>query len=347
MDLYRLARPALFRLDPERAHELTLQGLRLASRSRLALRASGAFARGARDPSLRVEAFGLTFPNPVGLAAGLDKDGVAVPALAALGFGYLEVGTVTALAQPGNPRPRLFRLVEDEALINRMGFNNHGAERLAASVLRAKAAHGDWLPPVGVNVGKSRAVPAEEAPRDYERALHAVWEAADYLVLNVSSPNTPGLRGLQATGPLREVVRAARRVARERGEKPVLVKLAPDLDEEALVTAARAAEEEGAAGIVATNTTVSRPALRSPLAAEQGGLSGRPLAPLAEAALRALAAATRLPLVSVGGVWEAADVAARLAAGATLVQVYTAFVYQGPALPGRLCRGLLERRGRP
>jgi dihydroorotate dehydrogenase len=345
VDLYRLARPALFRLGAERAHELTMRGLALASRSRLALRALGSFARGADDPALQTRAFGLTFPNPVGLAAGLDKDGVAVPALAALGFGSVEVGTVTALPQPGNPRPRLFRLVEDEALINRMGFNNGGAAALARHVLRAKEAHGDRLPPVGVNVGRSRAVPDEEAPEDYARALRAVWDAADYLVLNVSSPNTPGLRDLQAAGPLRSVLRAARAVASQRGEKPVLVKLAPDLPDEGLAAAARAAEEEGAAGIVATNTTTSRPPLRSPHASEQGGLSGRPLAPRALAALRTLASATRLPLVSVGGVWDASDVAERLAAGATLVQVYTAFVYEGPALPGRLCRGLAARRG--
>jgi len=340
VDAYRLARRALFRLDAERAHELTVRGLALASRSRLALRALRALARGCDDPALSVRAFGLTFPNPVGLAAGLDKDGVAVPALAALGFGSVEVGTVTALPQPGNPRPRLFRLVEDEAIVNRMGFNNRGAAALAERVLRAKAAHGGWLPPVGVNVGRSRAASDAEAPEDYARALRAVWDVADYLVLNVSSPNTPGLRALQAAEPLRAVMAAARGVARERGEKPVLVKLAPDLTAEELAAAARAAEEEGAAGIVATNTTTSRPPLRSPLAGEAGGLSGRPLAPLSLAALRVLAASTRLPIVSVGGVWDASDVAERLAAGATLVQVYTAFVYEGPALPGRLCRGL-------
>ncbi len=344
MDLYGLARPALFRLDPERAHELTLRGLALASRSRAALRALGALAPSARDPALRTRAFGLTFPNPVGLAAGLDKDGVAVPALAALGFGFLEVGTVTHLPQPGNPRPRLYRLAEDDALINRMGFNNRGAGALAGRLRRAREAHGDWLPPVGVNVGRSRAVPDEDAPQDYARALREVWDVADYLVLNVSSPNTPGLRDLQATGPLRAVLRAARGVARERGERPLLVKLAPDLRPDELVAAARAAEEEGAAGIVAVNTTTSRPALRSPQAAEPGGLSGRPLAPLALAALRALTGATRLPVVSVGGVWDERDVAERLAAGAALVQVYTAFVYRGPGLPGRLCRGLAADR---
>ncbi len=340
--LYRRLRPALFRLEAERAHELAMGGLALASRSRAALRALRASSAAARDPALAVRAFGLTFPNPIGLAAGLDKDGVAVPALAALGFGFLEVGTVTAAAQPGNARPRLFRLVEDEALVNRMGFNNRGSAALAARVARAKAAHGDWLPPVGVNVGRSRAASAEEAPADYRRALHAVWDVADYLVLNVSSPNTPGLRGLQEVGPLRAVLRAARSVAVERGERPVLVKLAPDLSEEALREAAAAAEGDGAAGIVATNTTTTRPALRSPSATEEGGLSGRPLAPLAEAALRTLVAASRLPVVSVGGVFDARDAAARLEAGATLVQVYTSFVYRGPGLPSELCQGLLE-----
>lgn len=337
MNLYRRVRPALFRLDAERAHELTLRALELASRSRLALRVLQAtYGAGARDTGSGVEAFGLNFPNRVGLAAGLDKDGIAVPALAALGFGFIEVGTVTAVPQPGNERPRLFRLVEDEALINRMGFNNRGAAALARRVAEAKRAHGDWLPPIGVNVGKSRVAAPEEAPADYRASLAAVWDVADYLAVNVSSPNTPGLRDLQATGPLRAVLTAARSVASERGEKPVLLKLSPDLGDDALREAARVAEGEGAAGLIATNTTVSRPGLKSENASEAGGLSGRPLAPLSLAALRTLVAATRLPVVSVGGIFSAEDVTERLAAGATLVQVYTSFVFSGPGSPSSL-----------
>lgn len=337
MNLYRRVRPALFRLDAERAHELTLRALELASRSRLALRAlHAAYGAGARAAGSGVEAFGLRFPNRVGLAAGLDKNGVAVPALAALGFGFIEVGTVTAVPQPGNERPRLFRLVEDEALINRMGFNNQGAAALARRVAEAKRAHGDWLPPIGVNVGKSRVAAPEEAPADYRASLAAVWDVADYLAVNVSSPNTPGLRDLQATGPLRAVLTEAQAVAEDRGAKPVLVKLSPDLSADALREAARVAEGEGAAGLIATNTTVSRPGLKSEHASEAGGLSGRPLAPLSLAALRALTHATSLPIVSVGGIFSAEDVSKRLAAGATLVQVYTSFVFSGPGSPSSL-----------
>ncbi|HEX7002317.1 MAG TPA: quinone-dependent dihydroorotate dehydrogenase [Trueperaceae bacterium] len=337
MNLYRRVRPALFRLDAERAHELTLRALELASRSRLALRAlHAAYGAGARAAGSGVEAFGLRFPNRVGLAAGLDKNGVAVPALAALGFGFIEVGTVTAVPQPGNERPRLFRLVEDEALINRMGFNNQGAAALARRVAEAKRAHGDWLPPIGVNVGKSRVAAPEEAPADYRASLAAVWDVADYLAVNVSSPNTPGLRDLQATGPLRAVLTEAQAVAEDRGAKPVLVKLSPDLSADALREAARVAEGEGAAGLIATNTTVSRPGLKSEHASEAGGLSGRPLAPLSLAALRALTHATSLPIVSVGGIFSAEDVSERLAAGATLVQVYTSFVFSGPGSPSSL-----------
>lgn len=345
MTLYDRVRPALFRMDAERAHESALRGLALASSSRLALRALRAtYASGTRDGSAAVEAFGLRFPNPVGLAAGLDKDAVALPALAALGFGFLEVGTVTAEPQPGNERPRLFRLLEDEALINRMGFNNRGAAALAERVLRAKAAHGDWLPPIGVNVGKSRSVPVEEAPADYRASLTSVWAAADYLVINVSSPNTPGLRDLQAAAALRAVLAQARDVASQHGSKPVLVKLSPDLSEDSLVEAAHVAQEEGAAGIIATNTTITRPGSTATRSSESGGLSGRPLAPLALDALRRLVGVTDLPVISVGGVADSGDVSERLDAGATLVQVYTSFVYRGPGLPGDLARAVIAER---
>ncbi|HZJ09937.1 MAG TPA: quinone-dependent dihydroorotate dehydrogenase [Trueperaceae bacterium] len=352
--MYQLAKRLLFRLEPERAHEWTLRALGLASRSELALRTL-ATTKAAFDARLRREVFGLTFPNPIGLAAGLDKDGVAVPGFAAFGFGALELGSVTALAQPGNPRPRLLRLPEEEALINRMGFNNRGAAALAerlADVRAAAARAGRSLPPLGVNVGKSRAVEAVSAEADYRAALVEVWPVADYLVINVSSPNTPGLRDLQDEEPLTRLLATVREVAEQQGEKPVLLKLSPDLSPEQLRSAAVVAERWGMVGLIATNTTVSRPGLSAASAArvggQAGGLSGKPLAPLALDALRTLREATRLPIVSVGGVFSIADVVERLTSGATLVQLYTALIYRGPGLVDELCRGLLaalEARG--
>jgi len=344
--MYRAVRRALFRLEPERAHDVVIGGLAWAGRSVLALRAlERAYAL--RDPRLEVEAFGLRFPSPIGLAAGLDKDGVAVRAFAALGFGHLELGSVTARAQPGNPRPRLFRLVDDEAIINRMGFNNRGAEAMARRLRRLREAGGAGVP-LGINVGKSRVVELEDAIDDYERALRSVWAVADYLALNVSSPNTPGLRRLQERGPLEALLGLTARLQGELGPKPVLLKIAPDLGREQLLEVAGLAEGSGAAGLIATNTTVGRDGVRSHLASETGGLSGRPLAPASLAALRVLRGATRLPLVSVGGVFDGADVVERLEAGATLVQVYTGFIFQGPGMLRRAHRDLLaalERRG--
>ncbi len=344
--MYGTVRSLLFRLDPERAHELVLGGLHWAGRSALALRLLER-SYGATDPRLAVDAFGLRFPSPIGLAAGLDKDGVAVRALAAIGFGHLELGTVTARPQPGNPRPRLFRLVEDEAIINRMGFNNRGADALAARLARARR-HERAAVPLGVNVGKSRAVPLEEAVADYERALRAAWPVADYLALNVSSPNTPGLRRLQEREPLEALLGLARHLKDELGPRPVLLKIAPDLSRDQLLEVAEVAERFGVDGLIATNTTIAREGLRSSRASETGGLSGRPLSAASLAVLRILSGATRLPLVSVGGVWSGADVVERLEAGATLVQVYTAFIYRGPALLASAHREILDaltRRG--
>lgn len=355
-----VAKPLLFRLSPEVAHKLTMGALRAASASSALV---GELRRhyGGDDPRLAVSAFGLTFPNPIGLAAGLDKDGVAIPALAALGFGSLEVGSVTAIAQPGNPPPRLYRLPDDEALINRMGFNNHGARALARR-LEALAA----LPPndrrrpqvpIGVNVGKSRAAPAADAEQDYLAALRTVWRHADYVVFNVSSPNTPGLRDLQEREPLTRLLRAARLLAEELGPLPVLVKLSPDLAREQLQAAADVARDNGAAGLIATNTTVSRPSMLSAgsgpaggygtgsqggsPAGQAGGLSGRPLAELAITVLRELRGLTDLPIVSVGGISSVSDVLERLRLGAVLVQLYTSFVYKGPALLSELKSGLV------
>ena len=326
----------LFLLEAERAHELTLKALAFWSGRGPLLEVPARLLR-VEDPRLRVEAMGLTFPNPLGLAAGMDKDARALPAWWALGFGFAEVGTLTPRSQEGNPRPRLFRLLEDRALINRMGFNNQGAEK-AARRLQAFRARG--LPfPVGVNLGKNRDTPLERAFEDYLRALEVLEPCGDYFVLNVSSPNTPGLRTLQE-GPFLDELLARLRPATP---KPLLLKLSPDLSWEALDEALSLAKKHGLQGLVAVNTTTSREGLKSPLAREAGGLSGRPLQGRALEVLRHLAAgAEGLHLISVGGIEGPEDAWERLKAGASLVQVYTGFVYGGPLFPRRLLKGLLQ-----
>lgn len=334
--LYPLAKRVLFRLDPETAHERVFAVLAFAARHPGALRVLRS-AYGVDDPRLRVRAFGLEFPNPFGLAAGFDKDGGAAAVWGAFGFGSAELGTVTALAQPGNPRPRLFRLPADRAIVNRMGFNNRGAAALAAALADARAR--PWWPqePIGVNVGKSRAAALEDAVADYEAGLRAVWPVADYLVLNVSSPNTPGLRSLQEAKPLAELLRRAAALKDELGPRPVLLKLAPDLSDEALAEAVHLAERHGVDGLVVTNTTVARDGLTHD-PGEAGGLSGAPLGPRALAVLRSVRARTALPLVAVGGIASGADAVARFEAGATLLQAYTGWVYEGPGMARRLLR---------
>ena len=298
------------------------------------------------DPRLAQQAMGLRFPAPVGLAAGFDKSARAVPAWGALGFGFAEIGTVTALPQGGNPRPRLFRLPADEALVNRLGFNNAGAERVAERLARRRRGEPGWDVPIGVNIGKSRATPAVSAPQDYARSAEALWPYADYLVVNVSSPNTPGLRDLQEVGALGAILAAVAAVA----PRPLLVKIAPDLAPDDVDAVVDLALERGLAGVVVSNTTVAREGLRSParLAAEAGGLSGRPLRGPSTALVRRVAAraAGRLTVVGVGGVFTADDAWEKLAAGASLVQVYTGFVYGGPRTAWRINRGLLERMER-
>lgn len=332
---YRLLRPLLFALEAERAHELALSTLAAAPRfwSRLAR-----LSLGAPPASLARRVAGLPLAGPVGLAAGLDKDARALPVWPALGFGFVEVGTVTAHPQPGNPRPRLFRLPADRALINRMGFNNRGSAELVRRLAALEAAGGWPAVPVGVNVGKSKVTPLAEATADYVTSIGRLVGLADYFTVNVSSPNTPGLRQLQEAGHLRQLLPAA--VAAAAGT-PVFLKLAPDLGAEALATAVELAVEAGAAGLVATNTTLQRPGLsRDP--GEEGGLSGRPLWPLARQAIGTVLAASagRLPVIGVGGIETAAQVRELLAAGCAAVQLYTALIYQGPGLPARLHREL-------
>src|SRR5437763_8565799 len=304
---------------------------------------------GPRDPVLRVRALGLSFPGPVGLAAGFDKDARGTRGLAALGFDFVEVGTVTARAQPGNPRPRMFRLTADRALVNRMGFNNAGA---AAAAARLAPGRGGTI--VGVNIGKTRAVPDADAAADYAASARAVAAVAGYVVVNVSSPNTPGLRDLQAADRLRPVlvaVRSALDAAVPGRRVPLLVKIAPDLADADVDAVADLALELGLDGIIATNTTTSRDGLASPAAevaaAGEGGLSGPPLRARSLAVLRRLhaRAGDRLVLIAAGGIETPDDAWERLRAGATLVQAYTAFVYGGPLWPRRMHAGLARRLG--
>jgi dihydroorotate dehydrogenase len=309
---------------------------------------------GPRDPVLRVRALGLSFPGPVGLAAGFDKDARGTRGLAALGFGFVEVGTVTARAQPGNPRPRMFRLTADRALVNRMGFNNAGAAAAAAALGRSggRSPGRPGGPVVGVNIGKTRAVPDADAAADYAASARAVAAVADYVVVNVSSPNTPGLRDLQAEDRLRPVlvaVRAALDAASPGRRVPLLVKIAPDLADADVDAVADLALELGLDGIIATNTTVSRDGLASPAAevaaAGAGGLSGPPLRARSLEVLRRLhaRAGDRLVLIAAGGIETPDDAWERLRAGATLVQAYTAFVYGGPLWPRQMHAGLAAR----
>jgi dihydroorotate dehydrogenase len=307
-----------------------------------------------RDPVLRVHALGLDFPGPLGLAAGFDKDGHGAVALAALGFGFVEVGTVTARPQPGNPKPRMFRFPAERALVNRMGFNNAGAAALSG---RLRALRGP-RPIIGVNIGKTKAVPEDEAVADYVTNAHLVADVADYVVVNVSSPNTPGLRDLQAVEKLRPLLVAVRQALDEaspRRRVPLLVKIAPDLADEDVDAVAFMAVDLRLDGIIATNTTISREGLHDSAAvadAGPGGMSGAPLKARALEVLRRLHARTgdRLVLVAAGGIETADDAWERLAAGATLVQAYTAFIYSGPLWPHHVQSGLARRirtDGRP
>ncbi len=334
---WRLLRPLLFSLDPERAHRLVLHGLGLAPGLAAALLRPLA---GAPSPTLARTVGGLRLAGPVGLAAGLDKDGHAVQVWPSLGFGFVEIGTVTAHPQPGNPRPRLFRLPAERALINRMGFNNEGSEALAARLRRLRES-GRWPSvPVGANIGKSKITPLEEAPADYALSVERLKPWVDYLTVNISSPNTPGLRDLQQTDSL---ARLLERVVPASAPLPVFLKLSPDSADEDLFAAVGVAREAGVAGIIATNTTITRPG-DTGRTGESGGLSGAPLWPLARRRIQDVlrAAEGRLPVIGVGGVESAAQVQELLDAGCAAVQVYTALIYQGPGLIRRLNRALLE-----
>lgn len=322
----RFVRPCFFALDPESAHHAAIACLRAASSFSPLLH----WLRRFHPRTKPIQLFGLTFPNPIGLAAGFDKNAVALPAWAALGFGFLEIGTVTAKAQPGNPRPRIFRYPAQRALINRLGFNNDGADAVAAR-LRKLRASGRWPQiPLGINIGKSRATPAEKAVDDYLYSFTALRGFADYVVLNVSSPNTPGLRELQRAQALTNLLRAIENSNRG-AAKPVLVKIAPDLTEEELETVISCCEHNAVAGIIATNTTLEHSAIAGEHD-ETGGLSGAPLREKATRFVRFISARSQLPIIAAGGIMDGESAREKFEAGARLLQIYTGLIYRGPGL---------------
>lgn len=325
--MFSLVRPLIHALDPERAHRLTIDVLQR-------LPALGAPER---DPVLATQVAGLAFPNPVGLAAGFDKDAEVPAQMLGFGFGFVEIGTVTPLPQDGNPKPRLFRLAEDRAVINRMGFNNAGQVAAHARLARLGRRAG----PVGVNIGANKDSPDRIA--DYAQGARAMAPVADYLTVNISSPNTPGLRALQSAAALTELLAGVRDALV--APKPIFLKVAPDLDPDEIDAITRAAIDGHVAALIIANTTVSRPVLKSRYAGEAGGLSGAPLHDLALAQLRVFRQATggTLPLIAAGGIDSAETAYARIRAGASLVQLYSALVYEGPALARRIARGLAER----
>jgi dihydroorotate dehydrogenase len=370
----RLVRPVLFAQDAEEVHNRTMRGLAWAGHHQLACDALAAFF-GA--PPLPVEVFGLKFPNPVGLAAGLDKHAKALPAWSALGFGFTELGGVTWQAQPGNPKPRLFRAVPERIIINRMGFNNPGAEAVAQTLAEWRSL-GRWPShPVGINLGKSKITPLEKAAEDYANSFRTLWPHGDFFVVNVSSPNTPNLRTLQEKGALDEILAAIQEAQQSEVRdqspksasssrithhashitsalppvtpKPVLVKVAPDLSLEALDELLELAGPRKIAGIVATNTTITRPDTNDPklrrVYGQTGGLSGPPLRTRSTEFIRHMHKQTRgrLPIIGVGGIFDAADAWEKITAGASLVQLYTGLVYEGPGVAKAIVRGLQER----
>jgi dihydroorotate dehydrogenase len=322
----RLVRPLLFSLDAETAHHLTIELLQRASLFDPALRALRSLQPSSKPKTL----FGLTFPNPIGLAAGLDKNGVALPAWAALGFGFIEIGTVTAKAQPGNPKPRIFRLPEQQALINRLGFNNDGADVIAHRLAALRNSRRWPAVPVGINIGKSRATPLEQATDDYLYAFRKLRDFADYMILNISSPNTPGLRELQEPEKLSELLCA---VSNETGtgSKPLVVKVSPDLSGAELKAILVVCEENGVSGIIATNTTLDHSSI-PPRLDQAGGLSGAPLRDKSTALVREIVARSTIPVIASGGIFDAESAWEKFQAGAQLIQLYTGLVYRGPQL---------------
>lgn len=342
IDLYPLLRPLLFSLEPETAHELTLNSLQILEKSGIS---RFLFASAKKKP---VNVMGLTFDNPVGLAAGLDKNGDYIDALAALGFGFIEVGTATPRPQPGNPRPRLFRLPEQQAIINRMGFNNKGIEHL---LMQAEKRHYPGI--LGINIGKNFDTPISDAANDYLVGLRKAYTSASYITINISSPNTQNLRQLQQGDEIRKLLSALKEEQQKLSVShnryvPLAVKIAPDLSEEEIGHIAELLLELGIDGVIATNTTVARDKIAGhPLAKEAGGLSGAPVKEASTKAIRTLAATlnNQVPIIAAGGILSAADALEKLAAGASLVQIYSGLIYRGPHLIAEILQAITQSNG--
>lgn len=340
MNLYPLVKPLLFQLDPEEAHHFTIHNLQLAGKLPFLLKLIA--GRKIEHPSLHRNLFGLDFPNPLGLAAGLDKNGDVIDEMGALGFGFVEVGTITPKPQPGNDKPRLFRLVKDEALINRMGFNNVGAEVAAQKLKRRKTSI-----IVGVNIGKNKTTSNEDAIRDYEYCFKILFDYADYFVVNVSSPNTPGLRALQDKDSLSAILTSLQDINNSKEKtKPILLKIAPDLTNEQIDDVISVVVQTKIQGIVATNTTISREGLSySQQEIEnfgQGGLSGKPLSKRSTEVIRYIRSKSQIPVMGVGGITNVQDALEKTEAGAELIQIYTGFIYKGPSLISDINQALLK-----
>ncbi|HEY8927988.1 MAG TPA: quinone-dependent dihydroorotate dehydrogenase [Mucilaginibacter sp.] len=345
--MYQLIKPLLFKFDPEKVHYWVTANLKRFNK----LPGGASLIRTiwkVEDPKLEREVFGLKFPNPVGLAAGFDKNAEMMGEMANLGFGFVEVGTVTPLPQPGNDKPRMFRLPKDGGLINRMGFNNLGvdvaAERIAA-FRKSKAGQRGLI--IGGNIGKNKVTPNEEATSDYIKCFDRLFDMVDYFVVNVSSPNTPGLRALQEKEPLMELLNTLQKRNSKNGiSRPILLKIAPDLTDEQLNDIVEIVQQTGIAGIIATNTTISRDGLTSPgnLTNETGGLSGMPLTKRSTEVISYLHKKSNgaFPIIGVGGIHSAEDAIEKLNAGAALVQLYTGFIYEGPGLIGRINKRILN-----
>ncbi|PST81926.1 dihydroorotate dehydrogenase (quinone) [Pedobacter yulinensis] len=343
--MYRIIKPIFFKFDPEKIHHFVVKRLKWAHDS---LPLGKTIIRSSFDVNvhgLEREVFGIRFKNPVGLAAGFDKNGEYVEALSSLGFGFIEVGTVTPLPQPGNDKPRMFRLREDEAIINRMGFNNKGVDTMAERLRLLKQKEPGIV--VGGNIGKNKNTPNEEAVSDYIKCFDRLFDVVDYFVVNVSSPNTPGLRALQEKEPLMHILNTLQgRNRKNEISRPILLKIAPDLSDEQLDDIIDIVKETGIAGIIATNTTIERHNLVSDqtVAAEAGGLSGKPVRKRSTEVIRYLHSRSggAFPIIGVGGIHSAEDAIEKMNAGASLVQLYTGFIYEGPGLIKRICKALLK-----
>src|SRR5690606_8085795 len=341
--MYKLVKPLFFQMNPEQAHHNVTSGLKFFTK----IWGTDALLKSlysVEDPRLQTTVFGLTFKNPVGLAAGFDKNADYIEQMSKLGFGFIEIGTVTPKPQPGNDKPRMFRLVDDQALINRMGFNNQGADVAAGRLKHLKEKNGVII---GGNIGKNKVTPNEEAVNDYIYCFNSLFDYVDYFVVNVSSPNTPGLRDLQEKEPLKKILNKLQDLNNAKASpKPILLKIAPDLTDSQLDDIVEIVQDTKIAGVIATNTTISREGLYSDpnLVKEAGGVSGKPLTKRSTEVIKYLSDKSNkaFPIIGVGGIHSAADAIEKLNAGASLIQIYTGFIYEGPGLVAEICKGILK-----